>query len=215
MSPYKRSFLELALDANALKFGEFTLKSGRVSPYFFNASAFSSGLQLQTLGRCYRDAIAEHGVGFDGLFGPAYKGIPLASSVAVAFADRGMDYPVSFNRKEMKDHGEGGILLGAPLNGRILAVDDVVTAGTAIRESVSFIANHGASLCAFCIAVDRQERGREGTGSALAELSETFQLVPISIVTLDDILAFAADDPRVAVDIVQRIEAYRDQYGAL
>ena len=111
MSPYKRSFLELAVDANALKFGEFTLKSGRVSPYFFNASAFSSGLQLQVLGRCYRDAIAEHGVAFDGLFGPAYKGIPLASSVAVAFADQGMDYPVSFNRKELKDHGEGGTLL--------------------------------------------------------------------------------------------------------
>ena len=139
MSPYKRSFLELALDANALKFGEFRLKSGRVSPYFFNASAFSSGLQLQILGRCYRDAIVEYGVEFDGLFGPAYKGIPLASSVAVAFADQGMDYPVSFNRKEMKDHGEGGTLLGAPLNGRILAIDDVVTAGTAVRESFDFI----------------------------------------------------------------------------
>ena len=215
MSPYKRSFLELALDANALKFGEFTLKSGRVSPYFFNASAFSSGFQLQILGRCYRDAIAEHGVVFDGLFGPAYKGIPLASSVAVAFADQGMDYPVSFNRKELKDHGEGGTLLGAPLSGRVLAIDDVVTAGTAVRESVDFIENHGASLCAFCVAVDRQERGREGTGSALAELSETFQLVPISIVTLDDILAFAADDPRVAEDVAPRIEGYRAQYGAL
>ena len=210
MSPYKRSFLELALNANALKFGEFRLKSGRVSPYFFNASAFSSGLQLQILGRCYRDAIAEHCVEFDGLFGPAYKGIPLASSVAIAFADRGVDYPVSFNRKERKDHGEGGILLGAPLNGRILAIDDVVTAGTALRESVEFIENHGASLCAFCVAV-----GQEGTGSALAELSKTFQLVPISIVTLDDILAFAADDPRVADDIAPRIVAYRAQYGAL
>ena len=215
MSPYKRSFLELALDANALKFGEFTLKSGRVSPYFFNASAFSSGLQLQTLGRCYRDAIAEHGVAFDGLFGPAYKGIPLASSVAVAFADQGMDYPVSFNRKEMKDHGEGGTLLGAPLSGRVLAIDDVVTAGTAVRESVDFIENHGASLWALCVAVDRPERGQEGTGSALAELSETLQLVPISIVTLDDILAFAADDPRVAEDVAPRIEGYRAQYGAM
>ncbi len=215
MSPYKRSFLELAFDANALKFGEFTLKSGRVSPYFFNASAFSSGLQLQTLGRCYRDAIAEHGVEFDGLFGPAYKGIPLASSVAVAFADQGMDYPVSFNRKERKDHGEGGTLLGAPPNGRILAIDDVVTAGTAVRESVDFIENHGASLRAFCVAVDRQELGQEGTGSALAELSEALQLVPMSIVTLDDILAFAADDPRVAEDVAPRIEGYRAQYGAM
>ena len=214
MSPYKRSFLELAFDANALKFGEFTLKSGRVSPYFFNASAFSSGLQLQILGRCYRDAIAEHGVEFDGLFGPAYKGIPLASSVAVAFADQGMDYPVSFNRKERKDHGEGGTLLGAPPNGRILAIDDVVTAGTAVRESVDFIENHGASLRGFCVAVDRQERGRKGTGSALAELSETFQLVPMSIVTLDDILEFSANDPRVTDDVALRIEAYRAQYGA-
>ena len=215
MSPYKRSFLELALDANALKFGEYTLKSGRVSPYFFNASAFSTGHQLQILGRCYRDAIMNCGVDFDGLFGPAYKGIPLASSVAVAFAEEGRDYPVSFNRKEAKDHGEGGIMLGAPLNGRVLAIDDVVTAGTAVRGSVDFIKNQGASLCAFCVAVDRQERGREGLGSALSELSETFELVSISIVTLDDILAFASDDSRIADDIAPRIEAYRAQYGAL
>ena len=214
MSPYKRSFLELALDANALKFGEYTLKSGRVSPYFFNASAFSTGQQLKILGRCYRDAITDCGVEFDGLFGPAYKGIPLASSVAVAFAEQGRDYPVSFNRKEAKDHGEGGILLGAPLNGRVLAIDDVVTAGTAVRGSVDFIENQGASLCAFCVAVDRQERGQEGSGSALSELSETFELVSISIVTLDDILAFASDDPRIADDIAPRIEAYRAQYGA-
>ena len=215
MSPYKRSFLELALDANALKFGEYTLKSGRVSPYFFNASAFSTGHQLKILGRCYRDAIMDCGVEFDGLFGPAYKGIPLASSVAVAFAEQGRDYPVSFNRKEAKEHGEGGILLGAPLNGRVLAIDDVVTAGTAVRGSVDFIENQGASLCAFCVAVDRQERGQEGSGSALSELSETFELVSISIVTLDDILAFASDDPRIADDIAPRIEAYRAQYGAL
>ena len=207
--------MELALDANALKFGEYTLKSGRVSPYFFNASAFSTGHQLQILGRCYRDAIMNCGVDFDGLFGPAYKGIPLASSVAVAFAEEGRDYPVSFNRKEAKDHGEGGIMLGAPLNGRVLAIDDVVTAGTAVRGSVDFIKNQGASLCAFCVAVDRQERGREGLGSALSELSETFELVSISIVTLDDILAFASDDPRIADDIAPRIEAYRAQYGAL
>ena len=206
--------MELALDANALKFGEYTLKSGRVSPYFFNASAFSTGQQLKILGRCYRDAIMDCGVEFDGLFGPAYKGIPLASSVAVAFAEQGRDFPVSFNRKEAKDHGEGGILLGAPLNGRVLAIDDVVTAGTAVRGSVDLIKNQGASLCAFCVAVDRQERGQEGSGSALSELSETFELVSISIVTLDDILAFASDDPRIADDIAPRIEAYRAQYGA-
>jgi orotate phosphoribosyltransferase len=215
MSSYKRSFLELALEADALQFGEFTLKSGRVSPYFFNASAFSSGRQLRILGQCYRDAIREHTVEFDGLFGPAYKGIPLASSVAVAFADQNDDFPVSFNRKEAKDHGEGGTLLGAPLHGNILAIDDVVTAGTAVRESVEFIANQGATLCAFCVAVDRQERGREGERSALAELADAFQLQAISIVTLDDILAFAAEDPRVGSEIAPRIEAYRSQYGAL
>lgn len=214
MSPYKRSFIELALEARALTFGEFTLKSGRVSPYFFNASAFSTGAQLQTLGRCYRDAIVNQGLEFDGLFGPAYKGIPLASAVAVAFAEDGQDYPVSFNRKEVKDHGEGGTLLGAALSGRILAIDDVVTAGTAVRESVDFIEAQGASLCAFCVAVDRQERGQEGSRSALAELADTFHLVPISIVTLDDILAFAAGDPRISSDVAPRIEAYRAQYGA-
>lgn len=215
MSPYKRSFLELALDARALKFGEFILKSGRVSPYFFNASAISGGCQLQILGRCYRDAIIDKGVHFDGLFGPAYKGIPLASSVAMAFAEADKDYPVSFNRKEVKSHGEGGSLLGAPLMGQILAIDDVVTAGTAIRESFKFIANNGATLSSFCVAVDRQERGQKESGSALAELADVFSLTPISIVTLDDILAFTSDDPRFASDVAPRIDAYRSKYGVL
>ena len=214
MSPYKRSFLELAVDSRALKFGEFTLKSGRISPYFFNASAISGGRQLQILGRCYRDAIIDKGVKFDGLFGPAYKGIPLASSVAMVFAEVGQDYPVSFNRKEAKGHGEGGLLLGARLTGQILAIDDVVTAGTAVRESFEFVANHGATLSSFCVAVDRQERGRKGSGSALLELASIFNLTPISIVTLDDILAFTSDDPRFAAEIAPRIDAYRSQYGA-
>ncbi|HAN81130.1 MAG: orotate phosphoribosyltransferase [Gammaproteobacteria bacterium] len=214
MSPYKRSFLELAVDSRALKFGEFTLKSGRISPYFFNASAISGGRQLQILGRCYRDAIIDKGVKFDGLFGPAYKGIPLASSVAMVFAEVGQDYPVSFNRKEAKGHGEGGLLLGARLTGQILAIDDVVTAGTAVRESFEFVANHGATLSSFCVAVDRQERGRKGSGSALLELAGIFNLTPISIVTLDDILAFTSDDPRFAAEIAPRIDAYRSQYGA-
>lgn len=214
MSPYKRSFLELALDSHALKFGKFTLKSGRVSPYFFNASAISSGCQLQTLGRCYRDAIIDKGVQFDGLFGPSYKGIPLASSVAIAFAEADHDYPVSFNRKEAKSHGEGGLLLGAPLTGHILAIDDVVTAGTAVRESFEFVANCGAILSSFCVAVDRQERGQDGSDSALSELAEIFNLTPISIVTLDDILAFTSDDPRFATEIAPSIDAYRSKYGA-
>lgn len=215
MAPYKRSFLELALNAHALRFGEFTLKSGRVSPYFFNASAFSTGHQLRILGECYRDAIRANGVGFDGLFGPAYKGIPLATAVAVAFAESGVDFPVSFNRKEVKAHGEGGSLLGAPLSGRILAIDDVVTAGTAVRESVEFIAEFEAHLSAFCVAVDRQERGQTGTQSALAELASQFSLTPISIVTLDDIMAFALEDARVDSSVAPRIEAYRAQYGAM
>ena len=157
MSPYKRSFLELALDANALKFGEYTLKSGRVSPYFFNASAFSTGHQLKILGQCYRDAITDCGVEFDGLFGPAYKGIPLASSVAVAFAEQGRDYPVSFNRKEAKDHGEGGMLVGAQVRGRVLLIDDVLTSGKAIRSAVELIRHTQASIVGAVIAMDRQE----------------------------------------------------------
>lgn len=214
MAPYKHSFLELAFAASALRFGEFTLKSGRISPYFFNASAFSSGQQLLTLGACYRDAILAAGVAFDGLFGPAYKGIPLATAVSIAFAAAGHDHPVSFNRKEVKDHGEGGQLLGAPLSGRMLAIDDVVTAGTAVRESVQFISEQGASLVAFCVAVDRQERGSEGTESALNELARRHQLTAISIVTLDDILHFASEDSRIDPQVAPAIEAYRATYGA-
>lgn len=215
MAPYKRSFLQLAFAAKALTFGEFTLKSGRVSPYFFNASAFSSGAQLKVLGACYRDAIMAKGVAFDGLFGPAYKGIPLATAVAYAFAEQGSDLPVSFNRKEAKDHGEGGMRLGAPLRGRILAIDDVVTAGTAVRESVEFIRAEGAQLSAFCVAVDRQERGAASEQSALAELAQQFGLTPISIVTLDDILDFAASDDRIDAEVAPKMAAYRAQYGAV
>ena len=214
MTPYKLSFLELALEACALEFGEFNLKSGRKSPYFFNASAFSTGRQLSILGQCYRDAIEASGVNFDGLYGPAYKGIPLATSVAHAFAAKGRDVPVSFNRKESKEHGEGGKLLGSSLSGSILAIDDVVTAGTALRESADFIRDHGACLRAFCVAVDRQERGQTGTHSALSELSETLDLEPISIICLDDILSFASKDSRVSRAIVLSIEDYRHKYGA-
>jgi orotate phosphoribosyltransferase len=215
MAPYKHSFLKMAFEASALKFGEFTLKSGRVSPYFFNASAFSTGQQLATLGRCYRDAILARGIAFDGLFGPAYKGIPLASSVAIAFSEIEHNLPVSFNRKEIKEHGEGGQLLGAPLSGQVVAIDDVVTAGTAVRESVEFVQDHGGHLRAFCVALDRQERGQDSTQSALGELATQFNLTPISIVTLDDVLAFAADDPRVDDAITSSIEAYRSTYGAV
>ena len=215
MSPYKRSFLKLALDAKALSFGEFTLKSGRVSPYFFNASAFSTGEQLKSLGRCYQKAIENNGIQFNGLFGPAYKGIPLATSVAIAFADQGIDYPVSFNRKETKNHGEGGELIGAPLSNRILAIDDVVTAGTAIRESVDFVSSQGAVLAGLCVALDRQERGNEGRFTALSELARCFSLSSISIVTLDDILNFATNDPQIHADVAPRIEAYRNEFGAV
>ena len=215
MAPYKRSFLQLAFAAKALTFGEFTFKSGRVSPYFFNASVFSTGAQLKELGACYRDAILDAGIQFDGLFGPAYKGIPLATAVACAFAESGDDFPVSFNRKEIKDHGEGGALLGAPLTGRILAIDDVVTAGTAVRESVDFVAAAGARLSAFCVAVDRQERGASSSLSALDELATQFGITPMSIVTFDDIMQFAANDARIDSEVAPKMAAYRAQYGAI
>ena len=213
MAPYKLSFIEMALKASALQFGEFTLKSGRISPYFFNISTFCSGSQLTTVGQCYREAIKDSGIQFNGLFGPAYKGIPLAISAACAYAEQGIDIPVSFNRKEPKNHGERGALIGTELTGNILAVDDVVTAGTAIRESVEFVENHGARLVAFCVALDRQERAQAGTFSALAELTLKFGLQPVSIISLDDILEFATKDSRIPKAIVGSIEAYRADYG--
>lgn len=190
MQPYQREFIEFAIDQGVLRFGEFTLKSGRVSPYFFNAGLFKSGASLARLGRCYAQAIQDSAPEADVLFGPAYKGIPLAASTAVALAEHhDRDMPFAFNRKEAKDHGEGGNIVGAELAGRILIIDDVITAGTAIREVMALIEAAGAEAAGVVIALDRQERGN-GELSAIQEVERTYGMPVTSIVTLDMVLAY-------------------------
>ena len=213
MQQYKQAFIELALKRGALKFGSFTLKSGRESPYFFNAGLFNTGAALAELGGCYADAIANAGLDFDVLFGPAYKGIPLATATAVALAERhGRDVPWVFNRKEAKDHGEGGQLVGAPLAGRALIVDDVITAGTAIRESIGIIAAAGARPCGVVLALDRQERG-QGERSAVQEVEQELGLPVTSIITLDDLLIDLEQRTDVAPDRLAALRDYRQRYG--
>ena len=209
----QRAFLDLAIQRNALRFGEFTLKSGRVSPYFFNAGLFDSGAALALLGRAYADAAMHAAIRFDMLFGPAYKGIVLAAITAAALAGQhGRDVPFAYNRKEAKDHGEGGTLVGAPLRGRVLIVDDVITAGTAIRESLALIRAHGAEPAGVLIALDREERG-QGALSATQELEAEFGIPAIAIARLSDLLAYAADKPELAAHHA-RLQAYRARYGA-
>ncbi len=212
MKDYQRDFIDFAINAGVLRFGEFTLKSGRTSPYFFNAGLFNTGEHLANLGRCYAQAIVDSNIDFDVLFGPAYKGIPLAAAASIALAEHhGRNVPWCFNRKEAKDHGEGGNLVGAPLVGNILVIDDVITAGTAIRESVDIIQGSGATLAGVVIALDRQERGR-GDRSAIQEV-EDFLGVPVaSIVKLEHLLEYLAAQSGRADDIA-KIEAYREQYG--
>lgn len=212
MHEYQRAFIELSIARGALRFGEFTLKSGRVSPYFFNAGRFSTGASLAELGRCYADAIARSGVAFDVLFGPAYKGIPLAAAVAMALAQvHDRDLPWCFNRKEAKHHGEGGHLVGAPLAGRVLIVDDVITAGTAIRESVEIIGAAGAVPAAVAIALDRQERGR-GERSAVQEVEQDLGIRVVSIAGLAELVEhLAAEDAKSGR--LAAVRAYRDRYG--
>ena len=212
MNPSQREFLDLALARNALRFGEFTLKSGRVSPYFFNAGLFDSGAALALLGRAYADAAVASGLAFDMLFGPAYKGIVLAALTAANLAERhARDLPFAYNRKEAKDHGEGGVLVGAPLRGRVLIVDDVITAGTAIRESIALIRAAGAEPAGVLIALDREERG-QGALSATQELAAEHGLRVIAIARLSDLLTYAADRPELA-DHRSRLTAYRERYG--
>ena len=213
MQPYQRQFLELAMTRQALRFGEFTLKSGRVSPYFFNAGLFDSGAALATLGECYAQALAADGLGFDMLFGPAYKGIPLATALAMALAAQGRDVPVAFNRKEAKNHGEGGSLIGAALKGRVLIVDDVITAGTAIRESLDIIRAAGATPCGVVIALDRQERGQVGKRSAAGEVAAEFALPVIAVAGLGELLEFADDRPALAAH-KSALMAYRSRYAS-
>jgi orotate phosphoribosyltransferase len=212
VKPYQREFLELALRKNALRFGDFTLKSGRISPYFFNAGLFDSGAALDTLGRAYAQTASDSGIAFDMLFGPAYKGIALATAAAVALArEHARDVPVAFNRKEAKDHGEGGVLIGAPLQGRVLIVDDVISAGTAIRESLALIRAHGAAPAGVLIALDRQERG-QGTRSAAQEIAAEFGTPVVAIARLDELLALADERAELAPHR-ERLLAYRAAYG--
>lgn len=208
----RRAFIDLSVRCNVLRFGEYTLKSGRVSPYFFNAGGFASGAALAELGRCYAAAIAAAGFECDVLFGPAYKGIPLVAATAVALArDFDRDLPYAFNRKEAKAHGEGGTLVGAELTGRVVIVDDVITAGTAIRESVAIIEAAGATPEAVVIGLDRCERG-QGERSAVQEVEETLGLRVTSVITIHDIIAWLVDSGAERGRI-EAMEAYRDRYG--
>ncbi|MDY4385266.1 orotate phosphoribosyltransferase [Pectobacterium aroidearum] len=212
MKAYQRQFIEFALSKQVLKFGEFTLKSGRISPYFFNAGLFNTGRDLALLGRFYAEALVDSGVEFDLLFGPAYKGIPIATTAAVALAEHhDRDLPYCFNRKEAKDHGEGGSLVGSPLQGRVMLVDDVITAGTAIRESMAIISAHGATLAGVMIALDRQERGRADL-SAIQEVERDYQCKVISIITLKELIAYLAEKPEMAGHL-DAVKAYREQFG--
>ena len=212
MEQYKRDFIEFALSRNVLKFGEFTLKSGRKSPYFFNAGLFNTGADLARLGEFYAAAIQASAVDFNVVFGPAYKGIPIGTSCSVALFSRyGIDKPVCFNRKEVKDHGEGGNLIGSPLQGKILLVDDVITAGTAIRESMELISANKAELAAVLIALNRKERGK-GELSAIQEVERDYQCQVLSIIDLDDLMQFIEQDPRYSGHLPE-MRAYRAEFG--
>ncbi|MBM9463987.1 orotate phosphoribosyltransferase [Aeromicrobium sp. YIM 150415] len=212
MHDYQREFIEFAIEHDVLRFGEFTLKSGRPSPYFFNAGSFDTGVRLAALGRFYAAAIAQSGLEFDVLLGPAYKGIPLVSAAAIGLADEGLDVPWAFNRKEVKDHGEGGLFVGAPVEGRVLIVDDVITAGTAIREVLDLLGGVGAQPAGVVVAIDRQERGTSDQ-SAIAELESTRGVPVRAIVTLDDIIAYLEETARFA-ERLDAMRTYREEYGA-
>ncbi len=212
MKAYQREFIEFALEKQVLKFGEFTLKSGRKSPYFFNAGLFNTGRDLARLGRFYAAALVDSGIDYDVLFGPAYKGIPIATTTAVALADHhDVDTPYCFNRKEAKDHGEGGNLVGSALEGRIMLVDDVITAGTAIRESMEIIKANGADLAGVLVAIDRQEKGK-GELSAIQEVERDFGCAVISIVSLTDLVTYL-EEKGTNSEHLEAVKAYRAEYG--
>ena len=212
MHDYQRDFIQFAIDTNVLKFGQFTLKSGRISPYFFNAGLFCSGEALRKLGKFYAAALQQSGVEYDLLFGPAYKGIPLAATTAVALAsDYQLDIPYVFNRKEVKDHGEGGSLVGAELKGRALIIDDVITAGTAIREVMTILTNEGATPAAVLIALDRQEKGRAEL-SAIQEVERDYGIPVISIITLSQLIEFLEEKGEMP-EALQAVRKYREEYG--
>jgi len=212
MHAYQREFLDFAMAHGVLRFGEFTLKSGRLSPYFFNAGLFHSGEALARLGGYYADTIMASGIFFDCLFGPAYKGIPLVTATAIALAERhGLDVPWCFNRKEIKDHGEGGQIVGAPLTGRVLIIDDVITAGTAINEAMALLAAHEAHAAGVVIALDRQERGPR-TLSAIQEVEQRYGIPVLNIVSFNDLLDYLAGKPDYATALVA-LHHYRARFG--
>jgi orotate phosphoribosyltransferase len=211
MSAYRSEFLEFAIESGVLCFGEFKTKAGRLSPYFFNAGLFNDGVKVKKLGEFYAKAIVESGIEFDVLFGPAYKGIPLATSVAISLVGMGRNVPFAFNRKEAKDHGEGGTVIGAVLTGRVLIVDDVISAGTSVRESVELIRSQKAQLAGVVIALDRMEKG-VGEKSAVQEVQDEYGMPVLSVVNLADLLTFL----QAKADWGDRLEAvarYREQYG--
>ena len=213
MESYQKEFIEFSIECGVLRFGEFTLKSGRKSPYFFNTGLFNTGAKLSALGKFYASAVVASGLSFDGIYGPAYKGIPLGTAIAISLArDHSRDVPVSFNRKEAKDHGEGGTILGAPLEGRQLIVDDVISAGTSVNESVDLIRAQGAEPAGVMISLNRQERGH-GELSAIAEVERLHQIPVQSIVTLFNILEFLEEKGGFGAEI-NAIREYRHEFGA-
>ncbi len=212
MNDFRQEFLQFSINQSVLRFGEFKTKAGRMSPYFFNAGLFADGLALKQLGEFYAKAILAAGIEFDVLFGPAYKGIPLAASTAIALTNSGMNTAYSFNRKETKDHGEGGNIVGAPLEGRVLIIDDVISAGTSVRESVEIIHAHGATPVGVIIAIDRMERGT-GTLSAVQEVQQQYQIPVFAIANLDDLLAYLQTNPNME-QYAPAVAQYRLTYGA-
>ncbi|MEO8629567.1 MAG: orotate phosphoribosyltransferase [Betaproteobacteria bacterium] len=211
MVSFQQQFIEFALAHDVLRFGSFVTKAGRASPYFFNAGLFNDGESLRQLGRFYAQAILASNIVFDQLFGPAYKGIPLITAAAVALAENGRNVPISFNRKEAKEHGEGGVIIGAPLAGRVLILDDVISAGTSVRESVDLIAGQHAQTCGVVIALDRMERGT-GALSATQEVQQNLHLPVVSIATLDDLVHFLERKGSMAREL-QMVSHYRSQFG--
>jgi orotate phosphoribosyltransferase len=211
MSDYRAEFVEFAVASQVLCFGEFKTKAGRLSPYFFNAGLFNDGEKLKRLGEFYAKAIVDSGIAFDVLFGPAYKGIPLAASIVIALAGMGRNVPFAFNRKEAKDHGEGGTVVGAALQGRVLIVDDVMSAGTSVRESVDLIRKSGAEPAGVVIALDRMERGT-GDKSAVQEVQEQYDIPVVAVVTLDNLVEFLERDTNRRTEL-QAVANYREKYG--
>lgn len=213
MSQISQEFIAFSIKKQVLKFGEFKTKAGRLSPYFFNAGLFNDGESLLKLGEFYANSIKKSGIQFDMLFGPAYKGITLAASIAIAFAKNGHNFPYAYNRKEAKDHGEGGIIVGAPLRGRVLIIDDVISAGTSVRESIDIIRQHGAAPCGVAIALDRQEKGLSEL-SAVQEVETLHHLPVCAIANLQDLLEFASNQQDMAQHLLN-IQQYRQRYGVI